>query len=50
LLAPSACRRKGVQFGWLSRADVRELENLPEVEGLDTFLVPVNMTSSSALA
>jgi HK97 family phage portal protein len=41
---------KGIQFGWLSRADVRELENLPEVPGLDTFLVPVNMTSSKDLA
>ena len=40
---------RGIQFGWLSRADVRELENLSEVEGLDEFLVPVNMMSSNAL-
>lgn len=40
---------KGIQFGWLSRADVRELENLTYVEGLDTYLVPVNMMDSNAV-
>lgn len=33
----------GIQHGWLSRADVRELENLPERPGLDNYLEPENM-------
>lgn len=39
----------GIQWGFLSRADVRELENLPWVDGLDEYLVPLNMAASSAL-
>jgi HK97 family phage portal protein len=39
----------GVQWGWLSRADVRELEDLPFEEGLDEFLVPLNMVGAGAL-
>lgn len=45
----NAAYATAIQFGWLSRADVRELENLPEVAGLDEYLVPVNMTSSKTL-
>lgn len=33
----------GIQWGFLSRADVRELENLTAEEGLDEFLIPANM-------
>lgn len=32
-----------IQYGWMSRADVRELENRPPVDGLDEFLYPVNL-------
>lgn len=32
-----------IQAGWLSRNDVRSLENLNPVEGLDEYLVPLNM-------
>jgi HK97 family phage portal protein len=38
----------GVQNGWLSRADVREIENLPERPGLDEYLTPVNMQPAAA--
>lgn len=37
-----------VQWGWMSRNDVRELENLNPQEGLDTYLVPLNMISAEA--
>lgn len=33
--------------GWLSRNDVREMENLPLVDGLDEYLVPLNMGGSN---
>jgi HK97 family phage portal protein len=41
----------GIQFGFLSRADVRQMENLPVVEGhhLEDFLVPLNMGPSGDL-
>jgi len=40
----------GVQNGWLSRNEVRGLENLNPVEGLDEYLAPLNMTTAPALA
>jgi len=42
---------KGIQWGFLSRADVREIENLPIPDGqdLDQFLLPMNMLPSGAL-
>lgn len=33
----------GIQNGFLSRNEPRRLENLPEADGLDEFLVPVNL-------
>jgi len=33
----------GRQWGWLSANDVRRRENMPPIEGGDTFLVPLNM-------
>lgn len=33
----------GRQWGWLSVNDIRELEDLPPVEGGDTYLQPLNM-------
>jgi len=35
--------------GWLNRNEVRDLENLNPVEGLDEYLVPVNMQTPEAL-
>lgn len=32
----------GILTGWMSRSEARELEDLPHVEGLDAFLIPVN--------
>ena len=40
----------GVQNGWMNRNEVRELENLNAVDGLDEFLAPLNMTTAPALA
>lgn len=40
----------GVQNGWLSRNEVRSLENLNPEPGLDEFLAPLNMTTAPALA
>ncbi|MCH8275892.1 MAG: phage portal protein [Armatimonadetes bacterium] len=36
--------------GWMSRNEVRRRENLNRRDGLDEFLVPLNMTLSDALA
>lgn len=33
----------GITGGWLTRAEPRALENLPEIEGLNDVLVPLNM-------
>ena len=33
----------GIQNGWISRNEVRQLENLNPKEGLDEYLVPLNM-------
>ena len=35
----------GVQNGWLSRNEVRHLEDLNTMEGLDDFLTPLNMST-----
>ena len=32
------------QWGWLSANDIRRLENMPPVEGGDTYLQPLNMS------
>jgi len=34
----------GRQWGWLSRNDVRRMENMDPIEGGDDYLVPSNMT------
>lgn len=36
--------------GWMSRNEVRRLENLNEADGLDDFIVPLNMTSADPAA
>jgi HK97 family phage portal protein len=35
---------KGINDGWLSRNEVRGFENLNPVDGLDEYLVPLNMS------
>lgn len=35
------------QWGWLSVNDIRRLENLPPIEGGDTYLQPLNMSNAS---
>lgn len=37
---------KGIGDGWLSRNEVRALEDLDPVDGLDEYLVPLNMAKS----
>ena len=37
-----------IQTGWLSINDVRRLENLPPVDGGDTYLRPLNLTPITA--
>jgi HK97 family phage portal protein len=37
----------GRQWGWLSSNDIRRLENMPPVEGGDTYLQPLNMVDAS---
>ena len=44
LAAQSDWYHKAVLDGWMSRNEVRELENLNPVDGLDEYLVPSNMT------
>lgn len=39
----------GIQWGYLSRNDVREMEDLNPVDGLDTYLVPQNYSAAEAL-
>lgn len=34
---------QGIQSGWLSRNEVREMENRNPADGLDDYLVPLNM-------
>ena len=40
---------KAILDGWMSRNEVREMENLDPKDGLDEFLVPSNMTIPEAL-
>ena len=40
----AAFYQRGIADGWLSRNEVRDLENLEPQEGLDEFLVPSNLT------
>lgn len=35
--------RTGIQNGWMSRNEVRQMEDLPSLEGLDAMLYPSNM-------
>ena len=37
--------KTAIEYGWLSRNEVRELEDLNRVEGLDEYLQPLNMGS-----
>ncbi len=37
---------KGIGDGWLSRNEVRALEDLDPVDGLDEYLVPLNMANT----
>lgn len=39
----------GIQDGWLSRNEVRDMENRNPVDGLDEMLVPQNMIDNSML-
>ncbi len=39
--------QKAIQGGWMSRNEARTLENLNEAEGLDEYLVPVNLAPAS---
>ena len=38
---------KGIQDGWLSRNEVRRLENMNPVDGLDEYILPLNFTTIS---
>ncbi len=38
---------KGIQDGWLTRNEVRRMENMPPLDGLDEPLQPLNMTQAS---
>jgi len=38
--------KAAIQFGWMSRNEVRLRENLNPVDGLDRFLEPMNMTDA----
>ena len=42
--ARSAFYAQAIQWGWLSRNEVRHLENREPADGLDEFLTPSNMT------
>ena len=37
--------KTAIEYGWLSRNEVRELEDLNRVDGLDEYLQPLNMGS-----
>lgn len=39
--------RIGRDGGWLSANEIRRLENLPEIDGGDDYLTPLNMASSA---
>lgn len=36
----------GINNGWLSRNEARKMENLDSIDGLDEYLLPLNMTRS----
>ena len=38
---------KGITDGWMSRNEARSLENLNKVDGLDEFIMPLNMSTTS---
>ncbi|MBT9154465.1 MAG: hypothetical protein DDT39_01141 [Firmicutes bacterium] len=38
---------KARQWGWMSVNDIRRLENMPPVEGGDTYLTPLNMVPTA---
>jgi HK97 family phage portal protein len=38
----------GIQFGWYSKNDVRDMLNLPPIPGGDDYLTPVNMAPAAA--
>jgi len=42
--------KDAIYSGWLSRNEVRDMENRNAVDGLDEYIVPVNMTPSDMLA
>lgn len=39
--------RIGREGGWLSANEIRRLENMPEIEGGDAYLTPLNMTTGA---
>lgn len=41
-----AAYKNAINDGWMNRNEVRELENRDRAEGLDEFLVPLNMSGS----
>lgn len=46
--ARSAAYGRALQWGWMNRNEVRQLENLEPAEGLDEFLVPTFETTIAA--
>lgn len=42
--------KTAIEYGWLSRNEVRELEDLNRVDGLDEYLQPLNMGSGQNAA
>ena len=38
---------QGIMDGWLSPNEVRQLENLPAIDGGDIYLIPLNMEQYS---
>jgi phage portal protein BeeE len=44
--ARAAFYTAGINGGWLNRNEVRAIENRNKAEGLDEFLVPLNMVKA----
>lgn len=42
--------RTAVLTGWMNRNEVREIENMNKADGLDEFIVPLNMTPADLLS
>ena len=40
--------KTAIEYGWMSRNEVRELEDLNKVDGLDEYLQPLNMGSGES--